>query len=96
MLRRDSVIKKIEKAIDILKKATEVLTYILTGYAKTKELAAKISVAFLKVFRVILFIALGGVAAIVVIKVLKKKKNKEIPKAEIEVTATEEESEAEE
>lgn len=72
------MIDKLNKLIEILKKVTEVLTFIVTGYAKTKEKADKISVAFVKVFRVAMFFVLGGVVALVIKKLIDKKKNKKI------------------
>ncbi len=77
------MINKLNKMIDILKKATEILTYIVTGYSKTKEAAERISLAFVKVFRVILFFVFGGIVALVVKKIIdKKRKNAELASAE--------------
>lgn len=70
------MIDKLNKLIDILKKATEVLTFIVTGYAKTMEAKEKISVEFLKVFRVAMFFVLGGIVALIIKKIVDKKKKK--------------------
>ncbi|MBQ9531813.1 MAG: hypothetical protein IJR70_07045 [Eubacterium sp.] len=79
------MIKKLNNLIDILKKITEFLTYIATGYAKTVEAAEKISLVFVKIFRIIMYFVFGGITVIVankIIKTIKKKKEAQLASAE--------------